>query len=39
MNERLLEIFKKITIEEKIILKGKKKIRKEMNLKQEIMKQ
>ena len=30
MNERLLEIFKKITIEEKIILKGKKKIRKEI---------
>jgi len=31
MNERLLEIFKKITIEEKIILKGKKKIRKEIS--------
>ena len=30
MNERLLEIFKKITIEEKIILKGEKKIRKEI---------
>ena len=30
MNESLLEIFKKITIEEKIILKGKKKIRKEI---------
>ena len=30
MNERLLEIFKKITIEEKIILKAKKKIRKEI---------